>query len=1018
MKLTIGMAHANDYDGVYFSIQSLRLNHDCRDVEFIVVDNTPTSPHGKEVKDFVEGAVPNGRYIALPERNGTAAPRDRIFREAKGEAVLCMDCHVLLLPDAVRRLINWYDSNPDNNDLLTGPLLYDPLNYGSTHFDLRWAAEMWGVWGNAWSCRCGYHFTIQASAEQQIEVHDLMDLAGPTRDACPKCGLKFPAGPRDGCELKFAATACYNLGGDSNAPPFEIPAQGLGLFTCRKDAWLGFNPHFKGFGGEEGYIHEKYRQAGRRCLSLPFLKWVHRFRRPAGIPYSLQTYDKARNYVLGHNELGLSLDPVYAHFVTGEKPPLSQQQWDHLVADPITNDSPPALGCSTCGGNNIPMTVSLDDLYEKAAKTPSTFNEHVPKLRELAAQCDIVVEFAHQRSVSAVAIMAAKPKKYWTIDPSNESVFSALDARKGDTEFHVIQNTGEYVDIPECDMLFEDSSQHTESHILAILERHAPKVRRWLSFHDTKIFGETGSDNGPGILPALRKFMREHPEWSVVYHTDANYGFTVLGRLPEDKPKLPSLPKMAWNYTKALAKHAMTGSKLARQGTIDLRLNKCFLCSQRTENRCAVCGCYLDEGPDGAEGKTLWVDSWCPLGEWSQELLESAHPVVLYYSNNAGSPAVLQHCLRELAAHASSEGCSLVTVTQAPVDYGNRKIVVSGLPRSHESIYRQILLGLKNLSEETMVCFAEHDVLYPEGYFRFMQNAISAEPNRLCYNRNVWHLTKEGFLASDPSAHFMSNVAGTAKLLRSLIEVKLQETLASPTHAPVWAEPGIDVRGVEDSSVVRSVSYTVPTLDVRYGGNFTGMRSGEYVDHLKPWGAASQFTHLFVKSIWECYAELCSQGFCSDKGSTHSYFDAYDELLAPLHGRASRILEIGYQEGHSLRLWKTFLPLSDIVGLDLSPCGEIIGVETLVGDATSPDVRGQFTEQFDVIIDDASHDSEEQVQTFRLYRTLLNSGGIYVIEDVQSDDAIKKLCEVEQFREIDLRSRKGRYDDRLLIYQA
>ena len=38
---------------------------------------------------------------------------------------------------------------------------------------------------------------------------------------------------------------------------------------------------FREFGGEEWYIHEKYRQAGAKCLCLPFLRWQHRFADPA-----------------------------------------------------------------------------------------------------------------------------------------------------------------------------------------------------------------------------------------------------------------------------------------------------------------------------------------------------------------------------------------------------------------------------------------------------------------------------------------------------------------------------------------------------------------------------------------------------------------------------------------------------------------------------------------------------------------------------------------------------------------
>ena len=90
--------------------------------------------------------------------------------------------------------------------------------------------------------------------------------------------------------------------------------QGLGLFSCRKAAWPGFHPGFRGFGGEEGYIHEKFRKLGRRCLCLPWLRWVHRFARPAGAPYPLRLRDRITNYLIGHREVGLDEAPVLDHF--------------------------------------------------------------------------------------------------------------------------------------------------------------------------------------------------------------------------------------------------------------------------------------------------------------------------------------------------------------------------------------------------------------------------------------------------------------------------------------------------------------------------------------------------------------------------------------------------------------------------------------------------------------------------------------------------------------------------------
>lgn len=253
-KLTIGMATYDDYDGVYFTIQAMRMYHPevMDQVQFVVLDNNPQGPAAPELKGL-ERWIPNFRYVPYLERSGTAV-RDFLFSEAEGTYVLCVDCHVLLEAGSLKRLIEYFDAHPDTSDLLQGPLLYDGLDTTSTHFDPVWRQGMWGTWGN---------------------------------DPRAK---------------------------DPNEPPFEIPMQGLGLFACRRAAWLGFNPAFRGFGGEEGYIHEKFRQAGHRALCLPFLRWNHRFGRPFGTRYANTWEDRIRNYVVGHRELGLPLEPIIEHF--------------------------------------------------------------------------------------------------------------------------------------------------------------------------------------------------------------------------------------------------------------------------------------------------------------------------------------------------------------------------------------------------------------------------------------------------------------------------------------------------------------------------------------------------------------------------------------------------------------------------------------------------------------------------------------------------------------------------------
>lgn len=255
VKLTIGMATYDDYDGVYFTIQALRLYHPevLADAEIIVVDNHPEGAAASHLKGL-EHAIPNYRYIPFQGASGTAAPRDRIVAEADGRYVLSLDCHVLLVPDAIRRLLAYFDARPDCNDLLQGPLLYDDARSLSPYWKPVWGAGMFGQWA----------FDERAT--------------------------------------------------DPDGAPFEIAMQGLGLYAFRKEAWPSFHPQFRGFGGEEFYIHEKFRHRGDRTLCLPFLRWMHRFGRPGGVPYRNIWEDRIRNYLLGHHEFGLSTADMEAHF--------------------------------------------------------------------------------------------------------------------------------------------------------------------------------------------------------------------------------------------------------------------------------------------------------------------------------------------------------------------------------------------------------------------------------------------------------------------------------------------------------------------------------------------------------------------------------------------------------------------------------------------------------------------------------------------------------------------------------
>jgi hypothetical protein len=253
-KLTIGMATYDDYDGVFFTLHALRIYHaEVMDqVELLVVDNHPDGVSAKHLKNF-EKYVLNYRYVPVSDIQGTTI-KEVVFREAAGEYVLCIDCHVLIQPGGVRALLDYFAAHPKTRDLVQGPLLSDNLTHCSTHQEPRWIKGIFGDW------------------PASIPITDL---------------------PKE---------------------PIEIPFTLMALFACRRDAWVGFNPAFRGWGIEEWYAQEKFRRAGGKTVCLPALQYVHRFNRPNGIPYRHNWEERIRNYTIAFQELGHSTADMDEHF--------------------------------------------------------------------------------------------------------------------------------------------------------------------------------------------------------------------------------------------------------------------------------------------------------------------------------------------------------------------------------------------------------------------------------------------------------------------------------------------------------------------------------------------------------------------------------------------------------------------------------------------------------------------------------------------------------------------------------
>lgn len=277
------------------------------------------------------------------------------------------------------------------------------------------------------------------------------------------------------------------------------------------------------------------------------------------------------------------------------------------------------MACSGGCGDTKFSNSTLDDLFEAFLGTPSDINEHGDTLREYASQCAHVTDIG-MRAESTISLAAGRPNRFISVGNPNESYrkFVREQYAKEGKSCELVEGSTPDVEIEETDLLFIDT-KHTANHLALELEKYATKVRRYIIRHDTDVFGVTGEDGGPGLIPAFARFMREHPEWSVIYHTDRNNGLTVLSRNPEDKPKLPPLAEQLFNYGKHWADR-LTGN----EGTVPLevmeeRLQICAVCPLRNNTRCSKCGCYLDENPTTGElGRTAWKGKACPVLKWKE----------------------------------------------------------------------------------------------------------------------------------------------------------------------------------------------------------------------------------------------------------------------------------------------------------------------------------------------------------------------------------------------------------------
>jgi len=120
----------------------------------------------------------------------------------------------------------------------------------------------------------------------------------------------------------------------------------------------------------------------------------------------------------------------------------------------------------------------------------------------------------------------------------------------------------------------------------------------------------------------------------------------------------------------------------------------------------------------------------------------------------------------------------------------------------------------------------------------------------------------------------------------------------------------------------------------------------------------------------------------------HGYTVHYERHFEHLRDTPIRLLEIGIADGGSVRTWKRYFPLAEIHGLDnwqdVRRPGDLGGITVWTGNQADTAFLQDVVAggDFDIIIDDGSHNAADVRASFEFLWPHVRPGGWYVIEDL------------------------------------
>ncbi len=175
--------------------------------------------------------------------------------------------------------------------------------------------------------------------------------------------------------------------------------------------------------------------------------------------------------------------------------------------------------------------VDYENEYRQACLSASDMQEHISWISELTLECNHATELGVGSAQSTRGFLRQDIEMHSYdihIYPETQTYFDAAKAGGRNVTLHV-EDTRTTTIAPTDIMLVD--SYHSYEQVKIELDLHASKVRKYILFHDTTLFGDVGQGGEKGVWPAVEEFLDTHPEWQLVERRTNCNGMTLIKRI-------------------------------------------------------------------------------------------------------------------------------------------------------------------------------------------------------------------------------------------------------------------------------------------------------------------------------------------------------------------------------------------------------------------------------------------------------------------------------------------------------